>query len=167
MDNESSNVGERTVISFLHVNEGFLHKILTRNNSSLDNSVAIPYRRSVGEVPFQWESQPGTPRHHLVPRKEIVPPVMPPPPASSWNSQEFDRPCNINMSRETRTCFWKKSKKNCRGNKKAKAKSKGDIEFDYYMSSPSTNSRSSSSTSSNGTSSKLQSLAKVLVKWPF
>ncbi|XVF30714.1 hypothetical protein REPUB_Repub16aG0082200 [Reevesia pubescens] len=165
MNNEITNVEEKTVLSALQVNEVFLRKILTRNNSSLDNSIDIPYRRSVGEVPFQWELQPGTPRHHFVPRKEIVPPVIPPP-ASSRNSQEFDRPCP-DISRETSTCFWKKSKKICQGNKKDKAKCQGNVEFDhYYVSSSSTNSRCSSSTSSNRTSSRLRSLAKI-VKWPF
>ncbi|WRX24784.1 hypothetical protein QQP08_017271 [Theobroma cacao] len=151
MDNETGNV-EETSFSALQVNELFLRKILTGNNSSMDQSVTIPYRRSVGTVPFQWESRPGTPRHHLVPRKEIVPPVTPPPASSTWNSQEFDKHC-INMSRETRAGFWKKSKKNYQGKKKAK----GNIdEFGCYMTSSSTNSRSSSSTSSERTSSRLR-----------
>lgn len=134
MYNESSNVEERTEVSALHVNKVFLHKILTRDNSSLDNSLGIPYRRSVGEVPFRWESQPGTPKHHLVPRKEIAPPVTLPP-ASSWNSQKFDRPF-MDMSKETRGCFWKKSKKKCQG----KVKTQRNFDFDYYSSN--TNSRS-------------------------
>ncbi|XVE90232.1 hypothetical protein DITRI_Ditri20bG0062500 [Diplodiscus trichospermus] len=172
MDNENSNVEEETTVSALQVDELFLHKILARNNSSMDNSVSIPYRPSVGEVPFRWESQPGTPRHHLIPTKEtVVPRVSPPPAASSWNSQEFDDvPCNnMTTSRKRRTCFWKKSKTFCQGNVKGEAKSQGNIEFDncYMCSSSTASSRSSSSISSNATSSRLRSLAKELAKWAF
>ncbi|OMO70318.1 hypothetical protein COLO4_28647 [Corchorus olitorius] len=159
MDNQNDNVEGKTV-SALQVDELFLRKILTRK-SSIENSAAVPYRRSVGEVPFRWESQPGTPRHHqLVARNdEIVPPIRPPP-ASSWHGQELDKP----WSRETRAWFWKKSKSVFQGyNKKAKGKSQGnfhhdDNQFDYYKSF-STNSRSSSS------SSRKWSLGKVIAKW--
>ncbi|XP_022743817.1 uncharacterized protein LOC111294678 [Durio zibethinus] len=168
MDNENSQVEEIRTVSALQVNELFLRKILARNNSFMDNSVDVPYQRSVGEIPFEWESQPGTPRHHhLIPRKEIIVPPIRPPPASSWNGQEFDGPCNTDMSSETKTWLWKKYKKSCQGNKKARAKSQGNFEFDhFYMSSSSKDSRSSSSTSSNGISSRLRSLTD-LVKWAF
>ncbi|XVF56799.1 hypothetical protein PTKIN_Ptkin06aG0149400 [Pterospermum kingtungense] len=156
MYNENGNVEERTEVSALHVNETFLQKILARDdNSFLDNSLGVPYRRSVGQVPFRWESQPGTPRDQLVPSNEIAPPVGGLPPASSWNSQKGDMPC-MDMSRETRGCFWKKSNKRCQG----EVKSQGNIESDNYC-------MYSSSTNSKSSSSKLRNLAKVLLKWPF
>ncbi|GMI79022.1 hypothetical protein HRI_001571500 [Hibiscus trionum] len=158
MDNEDSN--EEETASLLHVNEMFLRKILSRNSSS-DNSVCIPYRRSIGVVPFQWELEPGTPKHHLMPEKEIVSPVKPLSRTTSRMSHEINKQC-INEERESRSWFWRKSRKFSQGDIKGKdkAKSKGNIGFEYY-------SRSFSSTSSRVTSSRLRSFAKKWTKWPF
>ncbi|XVF62643.1 hypothetical protein PTKIN_Ptkin09bG0024800 [Pterospermum kingtungense] len=159
---------KRDQVSVLDVNEAFLHKILSRDNSSLDNAVTVPYRRSVGEVPFRWEVTPGTPRHQeLAPKKDhrVIAPPAPVrlPPAASWNGRKTDDWTCMDMSRETsRGWFWKKSKKKC-------VKTQGNGEFDNYFnrSSSSTNSRSSSSTSSKGTSSKFRNFTNVLLRWPF
>ncbi|XP_039067696.1 uncharacterized protein LOC120213701 [Hibiscus syriacus] len=150
MDNEEK------IVSVLQVDELFLRKILSRDDSSLDDSVHIPHRRSVGAIPFQWELEPGTPKHRLVSDKEIVSPIKPPSRTMSRMSQERNKQC-MNDARETRPWFWKKSKKKTRG--KDKTKSDGNIGFDNPTSSP--------STSSGVTLSRLRRFAKIWYKCPF
>ncbi|KAK8628220.1 hypothetical protein V6N13_063930 [Hibiscus sabdariffa] len=159
MDNADNN--EEKTASVLQVNEMFLRKILSRNDSSLDNSVCIPHRRSIGVVPFQWELEPGTPKHRLVPEKEIVSPIKPlSRTMSSRMIHEINKQC-INEARESRSWFRRKSRKVSQGDIKGKdkAKSKGNFGFDY--------SRSFSTTSSRVTSLRLRSFAKKWAKWLF
>ncbi|PWA78407.1 hypothetical protein CTI12_AA164370 [Artemisia annua] len=84
------------------------NKTLSRN-SSVGQASSTYYRSSTNEgVPFDWEMQPGTPKHR--PREEIIPPPTPPP---AMQSLAFSRP-NVDLYGESkestswRFWFWKK-----------------------------------------------------------
>nr|GEW86256.1 hypothetical protein [Tanacetum cinerariifolium] len=86
------------------------NKALSRN-SSIGQASSTYYRSSTNEgVPFDWEMQPGTPKHRR-PRQEIIPPPTPPP---AMQSLAFSRP-NVDLYGESKASstswrfwFWKK-----------------------------------------------------------
>ncbi|WOH01203.1 hypothetical protein DCAR_0520584 [Daucus carota subsp. sativus] len=66
----------------LRVDEIKIHssRILRRDSSTGESSRI--YHRSAEGVPFNWETQPGTPKHPR--REEAIPPPTPPPGARSF-----------------------------------------------------------------------------------
>lgn len=83
-------------------------KTLSRD-ASVGQSSCIYYRSTNNEgVPFDWEKQPGTPKHR--PREDTIPPPTPPP---AMQSLAFSRP-NADLYGESRECtswrfsLWKK-----------------------------------------------------------
>ncbi|KAK9055242.1 hypothetical protein SSX86_026325 [Deinandra increscens subsp. villosa] len=79
-------------------------KALSRD-SSYGRSSSTYYRSTANEgVPFDWEMQPGTPKHR--PREDIIPPPTPPP---AMQNLAFPRP-NADLYGEPREStswrFW-------------------------------------------------------------
>ncbi|CAL1415098.1 unnamed protein product [Linum trigynum] len=72
----------RSTSSVLHGDETFYNRVISRDSST--SSVRCPsgrvfYYRSAAEgVPFNWETQPGTPKNNP-PKEESIPPITPPP----------------------------------------------------------------------------------------
>nr|XP_043619646.1 uncharacterized protein LOC122591443 [Erigeron canadensis] len=91
----------------MHQSPSSVTKTLSRD-SSVGQSSCIYYRNTNNEgVPFDWEMQPGTPKHR--PREEVIPPPTPPP---AMQSLAFSRP-NVDLYGESREStswrfFWKK-----------------------------------------------------------
>lgn len=105
MDHQRCRGADQKRPSLLQGDE-FFHKMLSRN-SSVGCSSRIYYRCPEG-VPFQWEMQPGTPKH---PQKEdVMPPLSPPPAVLSLG---LPKPCIEQPKAQTwpRLRFWNKSKK--------------------------------------------------------
>ncbi|KAI3772073.1 hypothetical protein L6452_03247 [Arctium lappa] len=92
----------------MHQSPSSVIKTLSRD-SSVGQSSCTYYRSTTNEgVPFDWEMQPGTPKHR--PQEEIIPPPTPPP---AMQSPSFPRP-NVDLyveSKEStpwRFWLWKK-----------------------------------------------------------
>ncbi|KVI11811.1 hypothetical protein Ccrd_009771 [Cynara cardunculus var. scolymus] len=92
----------------VHQSPSSVIKALSRD-SSVGQSSCTYYRSTTNEgVPFDWEMQPGTPKHR--PREEVIPPPTPPP---AMQSPSFPRP-NVDLyveSKEStpwRFWLWKK-----------------------------------------------------------
>ncbi|KAJ0031384.1 hypothetical protein Pint_14115 [Pistacia integerrima] len=102
-------------ISVLQGDENFLNKILSRN-SSIGNSFAVSlyYPKTIGEVPFKWETMPGTPRNPNT-NEEIISessePVKPPPAIESSGLPEPSFNLKQEISCQPKSCFWRKSPK--------------------------------------------------------
>lgn len=107
MDHERRR-GEEKRSSLLQGDDQFFHKNLSRN-SSVGCSSRLYYYRSAEGVPFQWERQPGTPKHP--PKDEIIPPLSPPP---AVRSLDLPKPCfeepKARIASWPRLRFWNKSK---------------------------------------------------------
>ncbi|CAH1432609.1 unnamed protein product [Lactuca virosa] len=83
-------------------------KTLSRD-SSVGQSSCIYYRSTLNEgVPFDWEMQPGTPKHQ--PQEQIIPPPTPPPAMQSlaFSRPNFDLYDEPKESTSWRFWFWKK-----------------------------------------------------------
>ncbi|KAB1204255.1 hypothetical protein CJ030_MR8G016434 [Morella rubra] len=105
MDHQRCRGADQKRPSLLQGDE-FFHKMLSRN-SSVGCSSRIYYRCPEG-VPFQWEMQPGTPKH---PQKEdVMPPLSPPPAVLSLG---LPKPCIEQPKAQTwpRLRFWNKTRK--------------------------------------------------------
>ncbi|XP_010536905.1 PREDICTED: uncharacterized protein LOC104811785 [Tarenaya hassleriana] len=63
--------------SLLLMEDDLCKRAISRNSSAGCSSRMCLYYRSPGGVPFDWETQPGTPIDP--PPEEIVPPISPPP----------------------------------------------------------------------------------------
>ncbi|EOY31875.1 hypothetical protein QQP08_026813 [Theobroma cacao] len=187
MGHENSTAEEKAN-SLFQVDRMFMKKILGRK-SFVGQSMRTSQTESAVSVPFDWEMQPGTPKH---PQSEIVAPIKPPP---SVQSQALEKPSFVS-THTTMSCFWNKSRKKHRQGKKAKAKGRqGHVDgelasmgnapesveisvVNVESTSSSDHSRSSSLSSSSlstsssksncsSSSSSLRSFAKGLVKWSF
>ncbi|XP_010264463.1 PREDICTED: putative protein TPRXL [Nelumbo nucifera] len=55
----------------------FFTRLLSKENSMTNSSFRVYYGGAKGEVPFMWESQPGTPKHTF--SDTSLPPLTPPP----------------------------------------------------------------------------------------
>ncbi|KAJ8476035.1 hypothetical protein OPV22_019762 [Ensete ventricosum] len=55
----------------------FHSRLLSRENSSVNPSLRVYYGVAAGAVPFQWESEPGTPKNIV--SDGNLPPLSPPP----------------------------------------------------------------------------------------
>ncbi|XP_021912733.1 LOW QUALITY PROTEIN: uncharacterized protein LOC110826404 [Carica papaya] len=119
MDHQQQNCGRsRRKVSLVERDE-FFNKILSRN-PSLGYSSRVEYYRSSEGVPFNWEKQPGTPKHQ--PIHDTLPPLSPPP---AQLSLALPKPC-INFDDPkpplmTKLKFWKQKKKTHEGIKWVKA----------------------------------------------
>lgn len=86
-------------------------KALSRD-SSVGQSSSTYYRSSNNEgVPFDWEMQPGTPKHR--PQEEIIPPPTPPPARQSLafsraNADLYGEAIESKESTSWRFWLWKK-----------------------------------------------------------
>ncbi|XP_022144087.1 uncharacterized protein LOC111013865, partial [Momordica charantia] len=59
-------------------NDKFFSKLLSRESSRANSSSrSVYYGGFAGAVPFDWESQPGTPKHRF--SDHLTPPLTPPP----------------------------------------------------------------------------------------
>jgi len=90
------------------------HKTLSRNSSVGCSSRLYYYRSAAEGVPFNWERQPGTPKHP--PNDEtLIPPLSPPPAARGL---ELPKPCFEQPKAQAATWprlairFWNKCKTN-------------------------------------------------------
>ncbi|CAL1358507.1 unnamed protein product [Linum trigynum] len=70
--------------SVLQADETFYNRVISRDSTSSSSAAArcpssrVFYYRSAAEgVPFNWETQPGTPKNP--PKEEAIPPISPPP----------------------------------------------------------------------------------------
>lgn len=66
-------------ISFTMEEEDKLFSKLLTKDSANSSSRIFYYGRNPGAVPFQWESQPGTPKHHANAGRQDPLPLAPPP----------------------------------------------------------------------------------------
>lgn len=89
----------------------FFHKTLSRN-SSVGCSSRLYYYRSAEGVPFNWERQPGTPKHP--PKDETIPPLSPPPAARSLElpKPRFEQPKPQAATWPRLIRFWNKRRTN-------------------------------------------------------
>ncbi|KAG9456367.1 hypothetical protein H6P81_000875 [Aristolochia fimbriata] len=100
-------------ISLLEGQEVFLNRILSRDSSRGFSSRI--YYRGVGEVPFKWEVQPGTPK--VTQKPAMLPPLSPPPAIlSSRLAQDRDTKPNAGLNRGALR-FWKRKGKRCPASK--------------------------------------------------
>ncbi|ERN05413.1 hypothetical protein AMTRI_Chr08g209300 [Amborella trichopoda] len=58
-------------------NDKFYNRLLSRDTSIRNSSFRVYYGGATGSIPFNWESQPGTPKHSFTSDK--LPPLTPPP----------------------------------------------------------------------------------------
>lgn len=107
-------------VSVLEGDEKFLQKILSRDFSMGRYSHVSQNYRSAGEVPFQWETMPGTPRNPsstgeniratLIEEEEIDIGAVRPPPAEESvglpKPRVLSRKGDIALSQ---SCFWRKN----------------------------------------------------------
>lgn len=61
----------------------FFSRVLSKESSMANPSFKVYYGGLPGNVPFMWESQPGTPKHKF--SEETLPPLTPPPSYYSKN----------------------------------------------------------------------------------
>lgn len=61
----------------------FFSRVLSKESSMANPSFKVYYGGLPGNVPFMWESQPGTPKHKF--SEETLPPLTPPPSYYSRN----------------------------------------------------------------------------------
>ncbi|OMO86925.1 hypothetical protein CCACVL1_09381 [Corchorus capsularis] len=157
----------------------FLKKILARK-SFRGNSIRLFYTENPAAVPFDWETQPGTPKH---PQSETIPRIKPPP---AMHSRALDKPKFASSphhhTRVAMSCFTFPRRRSCRkthmGKKAHDAKADKGVKtpqsdvvssvVNHEDSKPSSDhsrtssSTSSFSTSSSSSSSSLRGLAKEL-----
>lgn len=79
----------------------FSNRILFRNNSVGCSSRISYYCRSPEGVPFQWERQPGAPKHP--PKQDAIPTLSPPP---AILSMSLPKPCIAVDDHEERAKRW-------------------------------------------------------------
>ncbi|OAY81067.1 hypothetical protein ACMD2_18898 [Ananas comosus] len=65
----------------LHIKQDnkFYSKLLSKENSSCNNSFRVYFGVASGSVPFLWESEPGTPKDTLPTKSKTSTPITPPP----------------------------------------------------------------------------------------
>lgn len=78
---------------------------LISKETSIVNSSCRVYYGEAAAVPFEWESQPGTPKHTL--SETTLPPLTPPP---SYSTPPYNSNISI-MSPNISTKFFRKSRK--------------------------------------------------------
>lgn len=108
MENEQSSKSEKEErsASMLQLDTIFFKKILARNSN--DSSSSISDHHSVCEVPFDWESMPGTPRNPYRDIDAILPPIKPPP---AVESVDMPKPAIILAPKSSKNvCFWNRQK---------------------------------------------------------
>lgn len=170
--------------SLLQANELFVHKILSRN-SSFGRSARLPACRLPGQIPFNWEAQPGLPKNQ--PTENLPPADLPPPSPSALDLSITPR--MVPKQPPVKIWFWKKPRRKLRrvvnknaafGSSPSRRHVDRESEFcrksnDESSSSLSCISYSLSSNSSSASSSnpynrrrsKLGSLAKDFIRWAF
>lgn len=102
-------------------------KVISRTSSIGCSSRSIYYSRTIEGVPFQWETQPGTPKDPP-PHQDLLPPLSPPPAILSLG---LPKPCieqpKTRRRPRMRLRFWRRSKKS-RDSKKVNAQAATTID---------------------------------------
>ncbi|XP_058113744.1 uncharacterized protein LOC131256736 [Magnolia sinica] len=94
-------------VSLLERDEIFFNRLLSRE-PSMGFSSRIYYRVAAGNVPFEWEVQPGKPK--VVPEIVLIPPLSPPP--AMVGSVLALPPCDRTVAKgSTRLRLWFRKKK--------------------------------------------------------
>ncbi|XP_073107000.1 uncharacterized protein [Elaeis guineensis] len=78
MDSKSPAEEDHYSVPFssLHGDERFCARLISRDSAPVDLSPRV-YHRARGQVPFDWETRPGTPKRPT--GSEAIPPLRPPP----------------------------------------------------------------------------------------
>ncbi|KAA0058272.1 hypothetical protein E6C27_scaffold274G005980 [Cucumis melo var. makuwa] len=175
--------------SLLQANQFFVHKILSRN-SSFGRSARLPACGLPGQIPFNWETQPGLPKNQ--PSETPPPAELPPPSSSAFGLSKT--PHVVPKQAPVKIWFWNKQrrksrravKKNgalgssssprrhvdresefCRRKSNDESPSSSSLSCISYSLSSNSSSASSSDRYNNRRRSKLGSLAKEFIRWAF
>ncbi|KGN65459.1 hypothetical protein Csa_020126 [Cucumis sativus] len=174
--------------SLLQANQLFVHKILSRN-SSFGRSARLPACGLPGQVPFNWEAQPGLPKNQP---SDNPPPVKLPPPSSSALGLS-KTPHVVPKQAPVKIWFWNKQRRKsrravkksgalgsssprrhvdrdsefCRKKSNDESSSSSSLSCISYSMSSNSSSASSSDRYNNRRRYKLGSLAKEFIRWAF
>ncbi|KAL6138976.1 hypothetical protein ACLB2K_064254 [Fragaria x ananassa] len=77
----------------------FFSRVLSKESSMANQSFRVYYGGLPANVPFMWESQPGTPKHKF--SEETLPPLTPPPSyfSNNPNKKPFKKHSGSNLLR--------------------------------------------------------------------